>query len=281
MQAILISITIGAFMAVSAFATGENIPTSKNYVDTEIAPKQAKIAANDGTTQVLTNTGTSGEYGTKNIYDSTASYGGQSDALIDAVTMNTAVQNAIDSEFQCAERIDPNDSTSECILFKITGADIGIQKGGGEWFRAYLNYETPTRWQYIEDASSSIRIPIKPNVEYKLYWDGEFSSSIYRVAFVKTDTAPSTSNRYINVYKPDGTAGAAFRSTSTSMPTYTFTVTDSDIKYLVVQIAGLTAPWTTEDFSLLWNRISHLHLVKTNYVPSEQNNDQSPATNSN
>ncbi len=119
MQAILIPITIGAFMAVSAFATGENIPTSKNYVDTEIAPKQDKIAANDGTTQVLTNTGTSGEYGTKNIYDSTASYGGQSESLIDAVTMNTAVQNAINTEFQCIE-YNPNDPT-DCWIMDVLG----------------------------------------------------------------------------------------------------------------------------------------------------------------
>ncbi len=50
-----------------AFAAGENVPTSKSYVDAEIATKQDKIAANNGAAQVLTNTGTAGEYGTKNI----------------------------------------------------------------------------------------------------------------------------------------------------------------------------------------------------------------------
>ena len=110
---------IGALIFGSAFATGENIPTSKSYVDTEIATKQNKIAANDGATQVLTNTGTAGEYGTKNIYDATGEYGAQTDALVDAVTMNTAVQNAIDSEFQCVE-YNPNDP-NDCWLMDVRG----------------------------------------------------------------------------------------------------------------------------------------------------------------
>ena len=112
-------IICGIFMIFSAFATGENIPTSKSYVDAEIATKQNKIAATDGAPQVLMNTGTAGEYGTKNIYDSTGSYATQTDALIDAVTMNTAVQNAIDSEFQCVE-YNPNDPT-DCWLMDIRG----------------------------------------------------------------------------------------------------------------------------------------------------------------
>ena len=58
-------IICGIFMIFSAFATGENIPTSKSYVDAEIATKQNKIAATDGAPQVLMNTGTAGEYGTK------------------------------------------------------------------------------------------------------------------------------------------------------------------------------------------------------------------------
>ena len=122
MRKILISI-IGALVFCTAFATGENIPTSKSYVDSVVAEKQDKIAANNGAAQVLTNTGTAGEYGTKGIYNSTGEYATQSDALIDAVTMNTAVQNAIDSEFQCVEWAEPNDHTSECLLM-----DVGTHK---------------------------------------------------------------------------------------------------------------------------------------------------------
>ena len=103
-------------LSYGAFAAGENVPTSKSYVDAEIATKQDKIAANNGAAQVLTNTGTAGEIGTKNIYNSSAAYGGQSDALIDAGTMNAAVQNAIDNEFECVD--------NDCTLFNIRGTNI-------------------------------------------------------------------------------------------------------------------------------------------------------------
>ncbi len=116
MRKILISI-IGALVFCTAFATGENIPTSKSYVDAGVAEKQDKIAANNGAAQVLTNTGTAGEYGTKSIYNSTGEYATQSDALIDAVTMNTAVQNAINSEFQCVEY----DNQNNCLLMDVFG----------------------------------------------------------------------------------------------------------------------------------------------------------------
>jgi len=72
-------------------------------------------------TQVLTNTGTAGEYGTKGIYDATGEYATQRNNLVDAVTMNTAVQNAIDSEFQCIEWLDPSDHTSDCLLLQLGG----------------------------------------------------------------------------------------------------------------------------------------------------------------
>lgn len=119
MRKFLISI-IGVFMVFSVFAAGENVTTSKSYVDSVVAEKQDTIDHTTGNPQVLTNTGTLGEYETKDIYDSTASYGGQSKSLIDAVTMNTAVQNAIDSEFQCIE-YNPNDPT-DCWLMDIRGA---------------------------------------------------------------------------------------------------------------------------------------------------------------
>ena len=117
MSKFLISI-IGTLIIGEAFAAGENIPTSKSYVDATVAEKQDKISANDGVPQILTNTGTAGEYGTKNIYDTSGEYSTQTDALIDAQTMNTAVQNAIDSEFQCVEWVD-NDPTKDCLLMDV------------------------------------------------------------------------------------------------------------------------------------------------------------------
>ena len=112
-------ITCGIYMTFAAFGAGENVPTSKAYVDTEIAKKQDKIAANSGATQILMNTGTPGSVGTKNIYDSTASYGTQTESLVTAGDFNTAVQNAIDSEFECVGW-NPNDS-NDCWFVKIRG----------------------------------------------------------------------------------------------------------------------------------------------------------------
>ncbi|MBQ6736051.1 MAG: hypothetical protein IJQ90_01015 [Alphaproteobacteria bacterium] len=133
------------FIVFSAFGTGENIPTSKDYVDTAVAVKQDKILANDGTAQALTNTGTAGEYGTKGIYDSTGEYSAQTDALIDAVTMNTAVQNAIDSEFQCIE-YNPNDPT-DCWIMDIWGTTGKSTLPTGY---TALEYIESTGTQYID-----------------------------------------------------------------------------------------------------------------------------------
>ncbi len=71
--------------------------------------------------QVLTNTGTAGEYGTKGIYDANGDYSAQQNALVDAQTMNAGVQNAINTEFRCVEWVDPNDPTSECLLLDALG----------------------------------------------------------------------------------------------------------------------------------------------------------------
>ena len=120
MRKILISI-IGVATICSAFAAGENIATSKAFVDAGVAQKQDAIPANNGTAAVLTNTGTPGSVGTKNIYDSNASYSDQTDSLVTADDFNTAVQNAIDTEFECIAWRDPNDHTSDCMLVQIRG----------------------------------------------------------------------------------------------------------------------------------------------------------------
>jgi hypothetical protein len=114
-------VLFGVFVVIGAFAAGENIPTSKSYVDSKLGEKQDIIPANDGAVRVLTNTGTAGEYGTKGIYDATGEYATQTQNLVDAATMNAGVQNAIDSEFQCIEWLDPNDHSSDCLLFDVFG----------------------------------------------------------------------------------------------------------------------------------------------------------------
>lgn len=251
-----------------AFAAGENIPTSKSYVDNAIAQKQDIIPKNDGATQVLTNTGIAGDYTTKGIYDVTGEYATQQNNLIDAATMNSAVQNAIDSEFQCVEY----DENNECLLMNINPVvrESGIGVGDGKWCRAYLNSDVPTNWQHYKDASSSIILPIKPNVMYKLAWDSGYGSgsSIYRVAFVKGGECPTSK---IPVYKPDGTRGAAFRSNPATYPVYRFRVTDNSLKYMVVQINGYMEPWESGDFTRLWNDISHLHITMETWLDENKN----------
>ena len=114
-------ILFGLFVVAGAFAAGENVPTSKGYVDSKLGEKQDIIPANDGAPRVLTNTGTTGEYGTKGIYDANGDYSAQQNALVDAATMNAGVQNAINTEFRCVEWVDPNDHTSECLLLDALG----------------------------------------------------------------------------------------------------------------------------------------------------------------
>jgi len=114
-------VLMDVFVVIGAFAAGENVPTSKSYVDSKLGEKQDTIPANNGATQVLTNTGTAGEYGTKGIYDANGEYAAQTQNLVDAVAMNAGVQNAINSEFQCIEWLDPNDHSSDCLLMDVFG----------------------------------------------------------------------------------------------------------------------------------------------------------------
>ena len=258
---------ICALFCVAAVAMDENIPTSKSYVDAAVETKQDIIPAADGAVRVLTNTGVAGEYETRGIYDAAGQYATQKQNLVDAQTMNAAVQNAIDFEFQCIEY----DENNECLLMNINPVvrDSGIGRGDGKWCRAYLNYDEPTNWQYFADASSSIIIPIKPNIMYKLSWDSGYNDSIYRVAFVKGDECPTTSK--IPVYKPDGTRGSAVRGDTATYPIYRFRVTDNTLKYIVIQIGGNNTAWENGDMTWLWNRISHLHITMETWLDENKN----------
>ena len=144
-------ILFGVFVIAGAFAAGENIPTSKSYVDSKLGEKQDIIPANDGAARVLINTGTAGEYGTKGIYDSTGEYASQTQNLVDAATMNAGVQNAIDSEFQCIEY----DENNECLLMQLGGI---TQVPAGYTQLEYIE-STGTQWidtGYILQSNSVI-----------------------------------------------------------------------------------------------------------------------------
>ena len=108
--------TITSDLGAESNTSSTSLPTV-GAVDTKLDNKQDKLdfAANT----VLMNTGTAGEPAAKGIYDDSGSYAEQADSLIDVATFNAALQNAINSELSCAQRKDPNDPTSKCLLFNI------------------------------------------------------------------------------------------------------------------------------------------------------------------
>ena len=101
-----------SFFIFPAFAV-----TSESYVDSVLDVFQDEIPAVN-TNTVLTNTGTPGEIGIKQIYDSTQSFDTQTNALVTAETFNTAVQNAIDNEFVCIEWLGEH-VPGNCLLWKM------------------------------------------------------------------------------------------------------------------------------------------------------------------
>ena len=98
-------------------AYADNVITSKEYVDTAGVALQPQIQAKN-TNTVLTypaaGTDTPGE---KAIYDASAAYGEQTDALVTAGDFNNALQTALDTEFVCVSRNDQG-----CLLYEIRAA---------------------------------------------------------------------------------------------------------------------------------------------------------------
>ena len=164
---------IGGFITFSAFGVGENVPTSKSYIDSVLVEKQDTIERATGNNQVLTNTGTAGEYGTKDIYDSTGSYTEQTDALVDAQTMNAAVQNAINAEFVCISWVD-DDPTKDCLLMEIRGVTGKSILPSGYTALEYLDFTGSTSGPtetYIDTGitlSNTNTITVKVNA--KNFW---------------------------------------------------------------------------------------------------------------
>ena len=218
----------------SVHAAAENVPTSKSYVDSALTQKQDTIERATGANQALTNTGVAGEYGTKDIYDSTGEYATQQDALIDAVTMNTAVQNAIDSEFQCVEWVD-NDPTKDCLLMMIGGQNLfnpatnPIEQG---WIDNGVNgpensvyHRSRVRTNGYIDIQPNTRYEINsnlPKINIYIFSDnGQYRYSNWRNT-PSTVTSRSDENKMRIVL----TDGEDYR---------TAIVTPSDVEYLIIK----------------------------------------------
>jgi len=99
----------------------DNTITSKEYVDEQVATLQEKIPAAN-TSTVLINGETQGEIGAKKIYNPNEAYAAQQDALVDAQTFNTAVQNALNSEFVCVEWLGNVHDNAHCLLYEVKAA---------------------------------------------------------------------------------------------------------------------------------------------------------------
>lgn len=135
-------ILFGLFVVAGSFAAGENVPTSKSYVDSKMTTKQDNITATDAPRAIM-NTGVAGEYDTRGIYDSTGEYSDQTRALVDASSMNAGVQSAIDSEFQCIEY----DEHGECLLMDLSVARYAghdIYNGKKDISRFTRNFNSQT-----------------------------------------------------------------------------------------------------------------------------------------
>ena len=138
-------------LALFAFTAGaDNTITSKEYVDGQVSTLQTQIPAKNTNTVVM-NTGTAGEIGEKAIYDTTTAYGAQSDALVTAAAFNSAVQNALESEFVCVEWLGDVHDNAHCLLYQIQNA-YHPSKNLANFDDVYYN---PNYWS-VDDTTKTI-----------------------------------------------------------------------------------------------------------------------------
>ncbi|MBO4683275.1 MAG: hypothetical protein J5611_01705 [Alphaproteobacteria bacterium] len=151
---------------VVGIAYADNTITSKEYVDGQVATLQTQIPAKN-TNTVITNTGTAGTIGEKAIYDTTAAYGTQSDALVTAGAFNSAVQNALESEFVCVEWQGSVHDNAHCLLYEVRGATQMQTLPAGY---TQLEYLESTGTQYIDTGiqltADTLDITISSSVEF-------------------------------------------------------------------------------------------------------------------
>ncbi len=128
MKKIMIFAGVLMILPVLAGATVDdgNIVTSKLYVDGELAGKQPIIdrAADNG--KVATYTTTAGTLGAKAIYSENAAYSGQQAALIEAQTVNGAIQQGLNSHVTCHTYSNIPGQSSDCWLWQINDTSNGV-----------------------------------------------------------------------------------------------------------------------------------------------------------
>ena len=155
-----------------AYAENENAATSKEYVDSELATKQPTVPA-EGANIVMTFDSTADNgIGTKEIYDESASYASQTDALVTAGTANAAVQMAIQGEFECV-LYDP-DNPTDCWWWNIKSSQR-LPAGYTE-----LEYLESTGTQYINTGVLSTTNEFGVDIKYMTTrtYDGDHTQGV-------------------------------------------------------------------------------------------------------
>ncbi len=153
MKKIIIAIML-VFCATTVRAGNTNISTSQYYVDTNAATRQDAVPANNANS-VMTYDSTSPDgIGTKAIYDTTATYETQTNALVTATTANAAIINGINSEFVCA-------NPPKCNLWNLAGLYGRLPSGYTE-----LEYIESTGTQWI-DTGLQVKSDTLAEFEYQ------------------------------------------------------------------------------------------------------------------
>ncbi len=173
--------TITGDLGAETNTTNTALPTV-GAVNTKVANKQDEL--NFAANTVLMDTGISGEPAAKGIYQSSGDYNTQTDSLVEAATFNAALQNAINSEFTCAQRKDPNDPTSKCLLFNIFAPTQNL-----------IIPNTYTRLEYLESTGTEY---IDSGVEAK-------PGTVVKTKFQIIGTPPSNTDRgFLGCYGSSG-----------------------------------------------------------------------------
>ena len=233
---------IFVIVAFGAYAENENAATSKEYVDTALAEKQPIIPANcNNVIMTYDSTATNG-IGTKQIYDESASYIQQQDALITAATANTTVQMAINGEFVCHEW-NP-DNSNDCWLWKIKESTTHSAS------KNLFNKDDRTRiygwfpasgstWQYTPYGYSN-RIPCKPNTTYTARYNGNSTQAVLNFASTQYNIIPTPEEYHRTVPCTN-----SIRLESPTKDTPVTITTGPNDKWLIVQY-NVTEPQNTD-----------------------------------
>ncbi|MBO4683113.1 MAG: hypothetical protein J5611_00840 [Alphaproteobacteria bacterium] len=161
------------FVILSLFAVvayADNTITSKEYVDGQVSNLQTQIPAKNTNTVVM-NTGSTGTIGEKAIYDTSAAYGAQSDALVTAGAFNSAMQNALESEFVCVEWQGSVHDNAHCLLYEVRGATQMQTLPAGY---TQLEYIESTGTQYID---TGINVSATTGNNIRIESDGNFGTA--------------------------------------------------------------------------------------------------------